>query len=616
MSHPLLSKSPGEQHLLLGNEAIVRGAVEAGIGFVSCYPGTPSSEVPDTFFRISPDADYYFEYSVNEKVAMEVAGGAALSGVPTMVTMKHVGVNVAADPFMTLAYIGTPGGLIVLSADDPGCHSSQNEQDNRYYARLAGFPCFEPATAQEAKDMTRDILAMSARWEQPVMLRTTTRVNHLRGPVAFDEPAPARTKGEFKKNPMRFVPIPAVARKRHDVLLKKLEEIREEAETSPWNTESGSGKVGFIASGIARAYLNDVLLEADAKDEVRVLELGFTYPLPTKKILSFLNKVEKVVILEELEPLVENEVRTLIQKNGLSVEIVGKGEMLPVQGEYSTVIVRKVFGAVTGREDTHAHCDMEQGLPMRPPNLCAGCPHRAAFYAVRETYGDEAVYSSDIGCYTLGILPPLKAADFLLCMGSSVSSGTGVSKATGQPVVAYIGDSTFYHSGITGLINAVFNGHDLLLVILDNRTTAMTGHQPNPGVDTTFIGPNPNVVDIETIVRGCGVTQVKKVKPLNHKATKTALDEFKAMSGVRVLIAVDPCPLFAKRALGKKPVQTAYVPKEHAADQECLDVVADLACPAFSIQDGNVVIDETTCSGCMFCVQLSSKIKARKRSLS
>jgi indolepyruvate ferredoxin oxidoreductase alpha subunit len=616
MSHPLLSKSAGEQHLLLGNEAIVRGAVEAGIGFVSCYPGTPSSEVPDTFFKISPDADYYFEYSVNEKVAMEVAGGAALSGVPTMVTMKHVGVNVAADPFMTLAYIGTPGGMIVLSADDPGCHSSQNEQDNRYYARLAGFPCFEPATAQEAKDMTRDILGLSAKWEQPVMLRTTTRVNHLRGPVTYAEPAPAKVQGEFRKNPMRFVPIPAVARNRHDVLLKKLEEIREEAETSPWNRESGDGNVGFIASGIARAYLNDVLLEADATDEVRVLELGFTYPLPTKKILSFLNKVEKVVILEELEPLVENEVRTLIQKNGLSVEVIGKGEMLPIQGEYSTTLMRRVFRAVTGREDEHSHCDMEQGLPMRPPNLCAGCPHRAAFYAVREAYGDEAVYSSDIGCYTLGILPPLKAADFLLCMGSSVSSGTGVSRATGQPVVAFIGDSTFYHSGITGLVNAVFNGHDLLLVILDNRTTAMTGHQPNPGVDTTFIGANPNVVDIEAIVRGCGVTQVKKVKPLNHKATRAALDEFKAMSGVRVLIAVDPCPLFAKRALGKKPVQTAYVPEEHASDQDCLDVVANLACPAFSIREGKVVIDETTCSGCMFCVQLSSKIKARKRSLS
>jgi indolepyruvate ferredoxin oxidoreductase alpha subunit len=612
MTHPLLSSPVGSKHLLLGNEAIVRGALEAGVGFVSCYPGTPSSEVPDTFFRLSREGGFSFEYSVNEKVALEVGGGASLGGVPTLVTMKHVGLNVAADPLMSLAYVGTPGGLVILNADDPGAHSSQNEQDNRYYFRLAGIPCFEPATAQEAKDMMREALLASAKWEHPVVLRTTTRVNHLRGVVTFGEMAPAKSRGSFSKDPSRFVLLPAVARKRHPALLDKMEEIGREVESSAWNRTSGQGELGIIASGIARAYLQDAIEDHELRDAFRLFELGFSYPLPEQALAEFLSGLSRVLVLEELEPVLENEIRALCQRNGLNVEVRGKGEPLSRLGEYSTRDIAKALHRFLGRESPREEiCPQEPDLPGRPPNLCAGCAHRAVYYAVRQIFGDEAIYSMDIGCYTLGFLPPHRAADFLFCMGSSVSGGTGASRATGRPVVDYIGDSTFFHSGLTGLVNAVHNEHDLLLVILDNQTTAMTGHQPHPGVEQTVFGPNRSRVDIEQIVRGCGVEQVRKVKPLQVKKTLETLRELQSLSGVRVLIAEEPCVLFSRRALGDQRKTVAQV---EAQSEDALRCLEELACPAFYLQEGEMRIDDAQCAGCMVCVQISDAIKARKRS--
>ncbi|MBI9111579.1 indolepyruvate ferredoxin oxidoreductase subunit alpha [Maridesulfovibrio ferrireducens] len=612
MAHPLLADNPGQKKLLLGNEAIVRGGIEAGIQMVTCYPGTPSSEVPDTFFRLSSEGDFSFEYSVNEKVALEVGGGATLAGAMTLTTMKHVGVNVAADPLMTLAYVGTPGGMVLLSADDPGCHSSQNEQDNRYYARLAGMACFEPSTAQEAKDMTRDALNMSRETSSPVLLRTTTRVNHLRGPVEYGPIAKLAAPEGFKRNPSKYVPIPAFARPMHVALLKKLEELRELAEKSVYNKISGNGKIGIVASGICRAYINDALIDSGLADKFKLLELGFTFPLPEKLVTDFMSSVNKVIILEELEPFLENEFRVLAQKHSISIEIIGKENAnLPLNGEYSTgnvsAIIHEVLGLTPEKID---FCAAEEGLPVRPPNLCAGCPHRATYYAAKKVFGPEAVCSSDIGCYTLGILPPLNAADFLLCMGSSISAGSGVARASGQTVVGFIGDSTFFHSGITGLVNAVFNQHNILLVILDNSTTAMTGHQPNPGVETTLLGSNPAQISIEAIVKGCGVNEIRTVSPLNQKATFKALEELKELQGVRVLIAKDPCPLFAKRALGKKPTQTAYVANQSDEVISCMEAIA---CPAFEKDEDGVSINETLCSGCMLCLQMTKDIKARKR---
>ncbi|GFK94283.1 hypothetical protein NNJEOMEG_02125 [Fundidesulfovibrio magnetotacticus] len=611
MPSPLLAQTPGETLLLLGNEAIVRGALEGGVGFVSCYPGTPSSEVPDTFFRMSRDGDYRFEYSTNEKVALEVGAGAALAGTPTLVTMKHVGVNVAADPLLTLSYITAPGGLVLLSADDPGCHSSQNEQDNRHYARLAGLPCFEPATAQECKDMTRDALLLAQRTGQPVLLRTTTRVNHVRGPVTLGSLPAQKTRKEFARNLQQYVPIPAHSRVQHRQLLDRLAAIGREAEASPWNKVSGQGTLGVIASGVTRCYLRDALLEEGIEGSVKVLDLGLSYPMPDGLLLSFMEGLEKVLVLEELDPLVEEHVRALAQRKGISIEVLGKGEALPLWGEYSTQMVRQALRQALGRQ-SHApqHCAPEGGLAMRPPNLCAGCSHRSAYYTVREVFGDEAFYSSDIGCYTLGLLPPLSMADFLLCMGSSVSTGSGFASASGRTTIGFIGDSTFFHSGVTGLINAVHNDHDILVVVLDNRTTAMTGHQPHPGVDATALGPNPRKVEIEPLVKACGVEHVITVSPLNHKASRKALEAMKALKGPRVIIFQDPCVIHERRTTGKGKPQVAVAAE---SGQGCLDVLNSLACPAFVKEDGQVRVDEELCSGCMYCLQLDKSFKAKKR---
>jgi len=609
MANPLLADTPGATHLLLGNEAIVRGAVEAGIQVVTCYPGTPSSEVPDTFYRISPEGKYYFEYSVNEKVALEVASGATLAGALTLCTMKHVGVNVAADPLMTLCYTGAPGGIVLLSADDPGCHSSQNEQDNRIYARIAGMPVFEPASAQEAKDMTRDGLLLSKKHGAPLLLRTTTRVNHLRGSVEFGPaPDPGKAAG-FKRNPSKFVPIPAFARPMHLALMERLEALREEAENSPYNTVTGKGELGIVCSGISRAYVEDALENAGLTDKVAVLNLGFSHPLPERLCLDFLKSVKKLLVVEELEPVLENDLRVLAQKNKLDIEIFGK-DVLPRNGEFSVTMVENAIREQVGEPVLPGcECSLPE-LPMRPPNLCAGCPHRGTYFAAKKVFGDEAVYSSDIGCYTLGILPPLQAADFLICMGSSISAGGGAAKAGGQTVVAFIGDSTFFHSGLTDIANAVFNSHDILAVVLDNRTTAMTGHQPHPGVDKTVIGENDHPLDIEAAVRGLGVTEVRSVNPFNQKKTIAAFEELKALKGVRVLIAKEPCPLYTRRVYKKVAPQIAYVADTCTGRFECLD---KLACPAMYKEGGKAAVNPILCNGCMLCLQVCGHIKAKKR---
>ena len=610
MANPLLSGKQGETHLLLGNEAIVRGAVEAGVAFVTCYPGTPSSEVPDTFFRLSPDGDYYFEYSVNEKVALEVAGGAALGGALTLCTMKHVGVNVAADPLMTLCYEGTPGGLVLLSADDPGCHSSQNEQDNRYYARLAGMPVFEPSSAQEAKDMTAHALALSRELGAPVLLRTTTRVNHLRGPVAFGEKAKPSKPAGIEKNPARFVPIPAFARPMHERLLERMKTLAEVSDSSRFNMVSGKGGLGVITSGISRAYVRDALRDLDLTGTIKLLDLGMTHPLPRQMATSFLSGLDAVLVVEELEPILENEIKALAQTLGKTLPVHGK-DWLPRNGEFSVGLVAGALERLLGREPAvREGCSAVEGLPNRPPNLCPGCPHRATYFAVRQVYGDDAVYSTDIGCYTLGILPPLKMADMLLCMGSSISAGSGLSKATGQTTVGFIGDSTFFHSGLTGLANAVFNKHDILLVVLDNHTTAMTGHQPHPGVPVTILGENESRIGIEKVCEGLGVAAIRTVNPLNLKKTMAALEELKAMRGVRVLVAREACPLHSRRITKKKPTMVAYVPEGVEID---MDLAGGLACPAFEFCEGGLKINEQLCNGCMLCLQVCEGIKARKR---
>ncbi len=619
MSHPLLQEDGGATHLLLGNEAIVRGALEAGMNVITCYPGTPSSEVPDTFYRLGKlggNERYRMEYSVNEKVAFEVGAGAALAGAMTLVTMKHVGVNVAADPLLTTTYTGLPGGLVLLSGDDPGCHSSQNEQDNRYYARLASMPCFEPSTAAEACTMARDALLFAREHEQPVLLRTTTRLNHQRGPVTFGAlPAPASIK-TFERCPQRFVPVPAVARMRHKILEENMAKIEKLVNKYYYRSTGKDVSLGIVASGMARAYLKDALLAHEHwQDKVDILELGMTWPLDRNALVDFLKQHETVLVLEEGALLLENDLRALAQSAALTVRIEGKGKLLSIQGEYDFAGVSRALGHLLGEEETAKASATAHTLPMpnRPPNLCAGCSHRAVYYAVRQIYGNEAIYSSDIGCYTLGLLPPLRMADFLVCMGSSVSAGSGFASVSDKPVIAFIGDSTFFHTGLTGLANAVFNKHNLILVILDNGTTAMTGHQPNPGMDQEVLGSVSLHLDIEAIVRALGVPHVRKSKAYNLNATMKALAELKEESGVRVLIAEEPCVLYARRTLKRAPTQVAYVAEQNEVAKACVE---NFACPAFVSDAEGIRVDETLCVGCMVCLRVAPKaFKAKQREI-
>lgn len=604
--HALLTGKPGDKQLLLGNEAIVRGALEAGVAFATAYPGTPSSEVPLNFFQIRQETDLYFEYSTNEKVALEVAAGAAVSGLRTMVTMKHVGVNVAADPLMTLAYTGVNGGMVVMTADDPSLFSSQNEQDNRFYARLSGLPMLEPTTPQEAKDMTIYAFDLSEKLNLPVLLRTTTRINHSRGIVTLGELAPRRTKGNFVKDPFSYVTVPAVSRNLHVKLLKKYDQSLEEANRSSFNAIIGQGKLGIVTQGVSFCYVQDALEEMKVTGAFSVLKVGFSHPFPEELVEKFLARVDKVLVVEELEPVMEEAVRAAAQRIGRQIPIEGKGQgLLTRLYEYEPVQVKKsiaqYFDLPYQKKEPVEVSDLPV-LPGRPPNLCPGCPHRSTFYAVKKVAGTEAIYPTDIGCYTLGLLPPLSMADFVICMGSSASSAAGFSRATDKPVIAFIGDSTFFHSGITGLINAFHNNHRFTLVILDNGTTAMTGHQPHPGVDSSLLGRPNNQVSIEALVKGIGVKMVTVVHPKKVKETMEAVKKSLAFDGVSVIISQEICPLYARRVLPPAKAKTFAVNESRCKNHR--DCVNLFACPAFYIEKDRVKINENLCIGCAVCAQV------------
>ncbi len=605
----LLTPTAGKQHLLLGNEAIVRGALEAGVAFATCYPGTPSSEVPDTLYRLRKQhpeqVKYYFEYSTNEKVALECASGAAVAGLRTLCTMKHVGVNVAADPLMTLAYVGVNAGMVILTADDPSLFSSQNEQDNRFYARLSGLPMLEPAGPAELKAMTKYAFELSEELGLPVLMRTTTRVNHAREAVPFGKLGKVKTKSEFKKAPFKYVTVPAVSRQLHLKLLKAYDQAQAISETTELNSITGKGRLGVIANGVSANYVADAVDDLGLKNHVKVFKLGFSWPLPEKKLTKFLRGLDKVLVVEELEPLVEEAVRALAQKAGLSVTIAGKGPKLFSRAyEYTPRLVREVMAGYFGVK-YKATKALNLGdlpvLPGRPPNLCPGCPHRATYYEVRQIVGESALHPTDIGCYTLGVLPPISMADFVICMGSSVSSSGGFSRATDQKVVSFIGDSTFFHSGITGLINAVHNNHNFTLVILDNGTTAMTGHQPHPGVDTQAMGDSTTHIDIETLVRGLGVQHVTTIKPFKVKSSLEAIKAAVDYQGVSVIISKELCPLFAKKVAprSRKPFEVKLDKcKGH------LDCIKKVACPAMFVEEGRARINPLQCIGCALCAQI------------
>ena len=603
--HQLLKDSPGEKMLMLGNEAIARGAIEAGVAFATAYPGTPSSEIPLQFFQISQESDLYFEYSANEKVALEVASGAAMSGLRVMCTMKHVGVNVAADALMTLAYTGVAGSLVLVSADDPFMFSSQNEQDNRFYGKLSGLPILEPSSVAEAKEMVKYAFDLSEKLKEPVIFRTTTRINHSSGVVTLGPMQRRITQGDFKKDPFSYVCVPAVSRNLHVKLLKNYEKALSISNESSWNLVEGDGAWGIVCNGVSYGYVKDAIRELEAPARFRLLRLGFSHPMPGRLIKGFLRGCEKVLVVEEGEPYMEEAIKACAQEAGLTLTIKGKGEDLFSRlYEFDPATVKRVIASHFGLPFTPSQpLDVSElpEAPARPPNLCAGCPHRATYVAVREVLGDDAIYPTDIGCYTLGLLPPLSMGDFLISMGSSIGTAGGFSRATGRKVVSFIGDSTFFHAGLPGLASAVFNNHNFTLVVLDNGTTAMTGHQPHPGADMSHLGLPLNQVSIEEAARGLGVKKVITVNPLKFGKTVEAVKEAVSYEGVSVVIAKAFCPLYERTLPHRKKERPFYVNTDKCRNHRmCVNKVA---CPAFYLEGQRVRIDENRCVGCAFCAQ-------------
>jgi indolepyruvate ferredoxin oxidoreductase alpha subunit len=598
------------------------------------------------FSKIAKKAGVYFEFSINEKVALEVAAAAAASGVRSFTFMKHVGLNVASDSFMSVAYTGVNGGMIILSADDPSMFSSQNEQDNRHYARLANVPLLEPSNPQEIKEFMKYGFQLSEEFKVPILLRTTTRVSHMRGIVELDDIPPKNKKGFLEKNPAQFVPVPATARIMHRELVEKMDEISLIVNNSPLNQifykgqeidvkdiktakENFKGKIGVIASGSAFNYIIDVIEEDNL--DLPVLKLGFSYPFPEELVLKFVEGLEKVMVIEEVDPIMEKEVLGILGQKGLFKEVNGKlDHIFPMIYEYNQDIIRvslkkalnndysnKSTKDSKNKEDNKRGKGSDLKLPNRPPTLCPGCPHRAVYYSIkkaRENLGideKDLIFPTDIGCYTLGIEAPYKSADYLLSMGSSIGTSSGFSKATDQNIICFIGDSTFFHAGIPPLINAVHNKHKFVLTVLDNRTTAMTGGQPNPGLPVDGMGEIAPEISIEKIVKASGAEFVETINPLSLKKTANVYERALKHDGVAVVISKYPCVLIKDQKTAKKAVMHVNGEK---CDQ-CMECVSQLACPAISLnEEGNVEIDQLACKGCTVCVQMCDEkaIKARK----
>jgi len=580
---------------LLGNEAIAHGCLEAPVDFVTGYPGTPSSEVID-ILRAIPGRGYYIEWSVNEKVALENALAAAWCGLRALCTMKHVGLNVASDPLMTSAYTGVTGGLVVMSADDPFAHSSQNEQDSRCYALFSRLPCLDPSTIQEAHDMARDAFGISEQFSLPVIFRPTTRICHSKGDTVTGEPEKNTRRGEFHRDPRQYVVIPAHTRILHRKLNEKQPAIRRALVERGYNWATIRGSRAVVASGIAAAYVREVL-----PDDVSLIRIG-AYPIDEEWLRAQVVCHEEILVIEELHPVVEETVRQVAGE----IPVSGKKDgVVPFEGELSTAAVAKILksSGITPTGEYRA-ADPVTDLPPRPPILCAGCMHRPVFYAMKRVFRD-GIYPSDIGCYTLGL--QLGAVDTTICMGAAVTVASGMAHAGEErDIVATIGDSTFLHSGIPGLINAVHNGARMTLVILDNRITAMTGHQPNPGSGITACGTPAPQISLEAICRACGVPWVETVDPYDLVSLMATLRAAKELPGVKVVIARQPCVIMARRAnlrRGRFEVD--------ADTCTACGVCIGFGCPAIEKRDEKAFISDL-CSGCGVCAQLCPAGAIRK----
>ncbi|MGI5851797.1 MAG: indolepyruvate ferredoxin oxidoreductase subunit alpha [Caldicoprobacterales bacterium] len=558
--------------LMLGNKAVARGAYESGVKVATAYPGTPSTEITE---YIANYDEIYTEWSPNEKIALEVAIGASIAGGRAIVSMKHVGLNVAADPLFTVSYTGVNGGLVVVVADDPGMHSSQNEQDSRYYARAAHIPMLEPADSQEAKDFVRLAFEISEKYDTPVLLRLTTRISHSQSLVSLDEPLPISIK-EYTKNPQKNVMMPGMARKRHVFVEKRMKGLANDScEFEINRIEMGNRKIGIITSGIVYQYAKEAFPEAS------FLKLGMVHPLPKDLILDFASRVETLYVLEELEPIIEEQVKSW------GIPAIGK-ELFSVQGEYTSNMIEQAISGIA------VNTQPAEELPNRPPVLCPGCPHRAVFHTLNRL---KLTATGDIGCYTLGTLSPLEGLDTCVCMGASIGMAHGFEKVRGKDfakkMVGVIGDSTFIHSGIGGLIDIVYNKGISTILILDNSITAMTGHQDNPSTGRTIKGEEAPILDLVTLVKAVGINNIHALDPFDLEASRRILRDELEKEEPSVIIFRRPCALLDK----SESLPLRIVSEKCKNCGLCMSI----GCPAIQKLDEGMVIDDALCNGCGLC---------------
>lgn len=564
--------------LMLGNEAVARGAYEAGVTVAAAYPGTPSTEITE---NIANYDEIYAEWSPNEKVALEVAIGASVAGARAICSMKHVGLNVAADPLFTASYTGVNGGLVIMVADDPGMHSSQNEQDSRFYARSSKVPMLEPSDSQECKDFVKEAFDISEKYDCPVIVRLSTRIAHSQSIVELSEKVDYKLK-DYVKNPGKYVMMPAMARKRHVEVEKRMKLLREDSNTSSLNKiEWGSKDIGIITSGVAYQYARE------AFGDVSYLKLGMVYPLPEKLITEFAKEIKTLYIIEELEPFIEDHILKM------GIKVIGK-ERLPVMGELSAQIIKEKILDIKNEQGVK----IEENVPVRPPVMCPGCPHRGMYYILKK---QKLTVSGDIGCYTLGALPPTETMDMCVCMGSSVSGAHGFEKARGKEfgkkTVAVIGDSTFMHSGITGLIDIVYNKGNSTVIILDNSITGMTGHQHNPTTGFTIKNEPTRQVDLVKLANAVGIDRVRVIDPFNIKEVDKVVKEETSADEPSVIIAQRPCALLkGVKYDGPKKINMDKCKK----CKQCFTI----GCPALVNVGDHIEINDALCIGCELCTKL------------
>ena len=609
----IISGSKGETVLLMGNEAIARGMLEAGISVAAAYPGTPSTEIVEALSRVAKKAGIYVEWSTNEKVALEVAVGASMCGLRASAVMKHVGVNVAADPLMSVGYSGVEGGLVIVTADDPNAHSSQNEQDNRFYGLHAYIPIFEPSSPGEAKDLTRDIYEISEKYKTAVFLRSTTRISHVRGNVTLGDVLKPKSKGKFHRDYSRWVLLPVNSRRLHQEAIDRIEKLSFNLHELKYNMlKRGDGDFGVIASGIGYAYAMEALKLLGLYDSVTLLKLASTYPLPKKLLKEFFNQVDgEVLIIEELEPIVEWQVKIFAKEESISNTIHGKN-VLPRVKELDTSIVASAIATLRQiKLEPYTSYKPSLKLPPRPPTMCPGCGHRATYYEIKIASAKskiKAVYPGDIGCYTLGFFPPYRLVDISYSMGSGLGIGLGISHASDEIVIATIGDSTFFHAGIPALINAVYNRAPVLLVVMDNSITAMTGHQPHPGSGYRATGEPVMPLRIEDIANAVGVEYVKIIDPYKVKdsinAIVEAIEYVKKEQKPAVIIARKPCALMVYREALRKGVSITVYTIDQDKCIKCGTCVNLFACPAIYVKDNKYAINPVLCTGCGVCAQI------------